>query len=157
MIEITTYKPELRQAFIDLNTEWIKTYFRIEEHDIEAFRNVEAIIEKGGQIFFAMAGGKAVGCCALIHHDKTNALGEWELAKMAVSPQSQGLGAGNALIEALLDEAHRRNIKEIYLEGNTRLAASIHMYRKHGFVEIPLGEQSYERVDILMRFTASGA
>lgn len=151
MIEITTYKPGLKQAFIDLNTEWISTFFRIEEHDIEAFNNVDSIIDNGGQIFFAMVEGKAVGCCALIHHDKANILGEWELAKMAVSPKSQGMGAGNALIEALLAEARRRDIKEIYLEGNTRLAASIHMYRKHGFVEIPLGEQNYERVDILMR------
>lgn len=152
MIEITTYRPELKQAFVDLNTEWIKTYFRIEEHDLEVFQKVESIMDNGGEIFFALVDGKVVGCCALLHHDKTNTLGEWELAKMAVSPQSQGLGAGNALIEALLAEACRRDIREIYLEGNTRLKASIHMYRKHGFVEIPLGDQSYERVDILMKW-----
>jgi len=38
----------------------------------------------------------------------------------------------------------------IFLEGNTRLAPSIHLYRKLGFREIPLDGHTYERCDILM-------
>ena len=38
----------------------------------------------------------------------------------------------------------------IFLEGNTRLQASIALYRKLGFKEIPLEGNAYERCDILM-------
>lgn len=152
-LEVVTYRPELERAFIELNTEWIKTYFRLEEHDLETFGNVrEGIIATGGEVFFALDGGVAVGCCALVHHAADNPLGEWELAKMAVSPLSQGRGTGSRLMEALLAEVRRRGVRDIYLEGNTRLAASIHMYRKFGFREVPLGERNYERVDIIMRW-----
>lgn len=37
-------------------------------------------------------------------------------------------------------------------EGNTRLEASIALYRKLGFHEIPLQGNAYERCDILMLF-----
>ena len=37
-----------------------------------------------------------------------------------------------------------------FLEGNTRLEASIALYRKLGFKEIPLEGNAYERCDILM-------
>lgn len=153
MVEITTYRPELEQAFIDLNTEWIKRFFKLEEHDLHVFSNVKAdIIDRGGEIFFALLDGKAVGCCALVHHDAQNTLGEWELAKMAVSPCSQGHGVGSRLMAALLNEARRRSIGEIYIEGNTRLEASIHMYRKFGFEDYPLANQNYERVDIILKW-----
>lgn len=153
MIEITTYRPELEARFIELNTEWINTHFKIEEHDREAFSDVKGhVLAGGGEIFFALDAGEAVGCCALIHHAEGNALGEWELAKMAVSSKYRGRGIGNLLMSALIAEAERRKIDAIYLEGNTRLAASIAMYRKFGFREVPLNRQNYERVDIVMEW-----
>lgn len=153
MIEVTTYKPEWEDDFIRLNTEWIKQYFRVEEHDIEAFSDVRKnILDSGGEIFFATDDGVPVGCCALVHHGNGNELGEWELAKMAVSQHSRGKGIGNLLMKALIAEAHRRGIKRIYLEGNTHLKASIAMYRKFGFHEIPITQRSYERVDIIMEW-----
>lgn len=153
MIEVKTYRPEWENDFIRLNTDWIKSYFRIEEHDIETFSNVKkSILDGGGEIFFAIDDGVPVGCCALVHHGNDNPLGEWELAKMAVNQQSRGKGIGNRLMEALIAEACKRNIPRIYLEGNTRLKASIAMYRKFGFREIPIVLQSYERVDIVMEW-----
>ena len=40
--------------------------------------------------------------------------------------------------------------KRLYLEGNTRLAASIHLYRDLGFKEVPLEGSTYDRCDIIM-------
>lgn len=153
MLEIQTFRPELKEAFIALNSEWIKRYFRLEEHDLEAFSHVEDCVKDGGEIFFALLDGEAVGCCALLHHAGGCAHGEWELAKMAVSHKAQGQGIGSRLMEALLAEAKRRKIRKIYLEGNTKLAASIHMYKKFGFKEIPVENASYERVDIILEWT----
>ena len=52
--------------------------------------------------------------------------------------------------EALLDYAKSHGVKRIFLEGNTRLEASIALYCKLGFGEIPLEGNAYERCDILM-------
>lgn len=152
MLEIQTFKPALKEAFVALNSEWIRRYFKLEAHDLEAFSDVEALIKDGGEIFFAVLDGKAVGCCALLHH-VGSLHGEWELAKMAVSHEAQGQGIGSKLMEALLAEARRRKIEKIYLEGNTKLQASIHLYKKFGFKEVPLEGASYERVDIILEWT----
>lgn len=54
--------------------------------------------------------------------------------------------------ESLVDYARKHGVRRIYLEGNTRLEASIALYRKLGFREIPLQGNAYERCDILMLF-----
>lgn len=155
MIEISTYKPEYKHSFIELNKQWIKDYFHIEKHDVETFSNIEkSVLSDGGEIFFAIDEGVVVGCCALVHHSSDNRLGEWELAKMAVASSHRGKGIGSILMKALLDNAKRRGIKSIYLEGNTRLTASIKMYRKFGFREVALEGRNYERVDIIMRWNS---
>lgn len=150
MIRIDTFQERYRQDFIRLNTEWIQTYFRIEEADRHTFAHIDDyILRPGGQIFIAVdtETDEAVGCCALIPHPE---LGCHELAKMAVSPSRQGLHIGLQLGQALLDYARSHSVQRIYLEGNTRLAPSINLYRKLGFNEVPLDGQSYDRCDILM-------
>ena len=154
-IEITTFRPEFEKDFVRLNTDWIKQFFSVEPHDVEAFSDVRKNILAGnGEIFFAVCGGNVEGCCALVHHGDDNPLGEWELAKMAVDRRARGKGIGNRLMEALLAEARRRGIEKIYLEGNTRLEASIAMYRKFGFREVPVVHRSYARVNIVMEWSA---
>ena len=149
-VHIETYKPEYRDDFIRLNREWIETCFRIEASDIETFSHVDEIVEQGGQIFLAITeGGEVVGCCALKHHREKQS---YELAKMAVSPHHQGKHIGHKLGEAVIEYAKKYGIDSIYLEGNTRLKASIALYRSLGFVEIPLRGDAYERCDILMEY-----
>lgn len=147
-VDIVLYKPKYKDDFIRLNTEWITTYFSLEESDIKALQNVEDyIINKGGQIFLAVADNEIVGCCALIAHPEE---GTYELAKMAVSPQAQGLKIGRKLGEALIRYAREKGVSRIFLEGNTRMEASIALYRKLGFREVPKDRAAYERCDIMM-------
>ncbi|MDO4159484.1 MAG: GNAT family N-acetyltransferase [Prevotellaceae bacterium] len=148
-IRIITYKPEYRDDFIRLNREWIERFFKIEASDIKAFDNIDSyILDKGGQIFIALTeDGEAAGCCALIPHPER---GCHELAKMAVSEKYQGHGAGRKLGEALINYAREHGVKHIFLEGNTRLEASIALYRKLGFVEKPMDNPAYDRCDIMM-------
>ena len=123
------------------------------EVHIETFSHVDEIVEQGGQIFLAITdNGEVVGCCALKHHKEKQS---YELAKMAVSPHHQGKHIGHQLGEAAIEYAKKQGINSIYLEGNTRLKASIALYRSLGFVEIPLQGNAYERCDILMCWRAS--
>lgn len=150
MIKIVTFSERYREDFIRLNTEWIETYFRIEETDRRTFANIDSyILEGGGQIFLAVdeSTGEAVGCCALINHPEK---GAYELAKMAVSPKAQGQHIGHKLAGALIEYARKKGARRLFLEGNTKLEASIHLYRSLGFREVKLEGSSYERCNIIM-------
>ncbi|EFI70814.1 MULTISPECIES: GNAT family N-acetyltransferase [Segatella] len=150
MITIKTYHEQYQADFIRLNKEWIETYFRLEESDLRTFANIDSyILGNGGQIFLAIddSSGKVVGCCALINHPEKNV---YELAKMAVSPKAQGKHIGYKLGLALIEYARQLGAKRLYLEGNTHLAASIHLYRNLGFKEVSLDGSTYDRCDIIM-------
>lgn len=145
--EIREYDSKFLKDFVRLNTDWITRHFKIEPKDVETLNNAEAIIVRtGGQIFFAVESGKAVGCCAIIRHED----GSWELAKLAVDDSCKGKGYGRILSEAVIDYAKKHGAPEIYLEGNTALAASIALYRKLGFNEVPITHNNYERCNIMM-------
>lgn len=116
---------------------------------IETFSHVDEIVEQGGQIFLAIDNGEVVGCCALKHHKEADS---YELARMAVSPHHQGKHIGHLLGEAVMKYAKTHGVNRIYLEGNTRMKASIALYRSLGFVEIPLQGNAYDRCDMLMEW-----
>ena len=67
-----------------------------------------------------------------------------------------GSCADARLASSFHNSTHRnlqaRIYRDDYLEGNTRLKASIAIYRSLGFVEIPLQGNAYERCDILMEY-----
>ena len=134
-IKIVKYQPKYKQDFIRLNREWIERFARIEPSDEKMFAHVDDIVANGGQIFLAIdEENEVVGCCALVSHPEKQC---HELAKMAVTPKAQGRGIGRMLGESLVDYARKHGVRRIYLEGNTRLEASIALYRKLGFREIP--------------------
>jgi ribosomal protein S18 acetylase RimI-like enzyme len=55
------------------------------------------------------------------------------------------------LMDYCIAEAKELNAKRLTLFSNTKLEAAIHVYRKYGFVEIPLpAEMHYVRSDIKM-------
>ncbi len=129
--------------FRQLNEDWISTYFVLEESDKQVLENPQQyILDKGGNVFIALENGQVIGCCALLAHDVFTC----ELAKMAVTPAAQGKGVGFLLGSALVERARERGFKRIILEGNTQMEASISLYRKLGFQEVPfeLIKQTYE-------------
>lgn len=154
-IVIRPYSPDLLPDFISLNKNWISTYFRLEESDLKVLNNPkEKIIDQGGEIFFAQdsLSLKVTGCCALIRHSAK----VWELAKMAVDPGVQSQGIGYRLGSAAITEARKRGAQTLFLEGNTRMEASIHLYRKLGFKETPIEHAAYERCNIKMIMRLQG-
>jgi len=134
-----TFEQEFRQ----LNQAWISKYFKLEDSDKLVLSNPQKyILDKGGNVFLALQDRKVVGCCALLVHD----INTCELAKMVVDPSAQGKGIGSLLGNELIKKAGERGFKRVILEGNTKMTASIILYRKLGFQEIPFNqiEQSYE-------------
>lgn len=154
-IRIVGFDKAFEDAFAQLNYQWISRHFVIEAHDREMLDDpVGNIIDKGGWIFFAVAGNEAVGTVALVEDNEDR----FELAKMAVSPSYQGRGIGDLLIEACIDHAVKMRKRSIFLLSNTLLSPAINLYRKHGFVETPLEEKSpYERVNIRMELALPSA
>jgi N-acetylglutamate synthase-like GNAT family acetyltransferase len=146
-VTILEYAPEYATDFKRLNIEWIEKYFVVEEHDLEQLNNPEEyIISKGGHILFAEYNSEIVGVCALI---KTNDK-SFELAKMAVSSNVQGKHIGTTLGIATLDKTKAEGANHVWLESNRILKPAIHLYKKLGFVEIPMTDTPYARADIKM-------
>jgi len=148
MKNIIPFSSDLKQHFINLNIEWLETYFYVEPHDAELLNNCEeVIIDKGGFIFFYNENDKILGTFALIKVTDTI----FELGKMAVSPKSRGKGIGQKMIQFCIDFAESKNWKKIILYSNTKLENSIYIYRKYGFEEILIEKNNpYSRGDIKM-------
>jgi ribosomal protein S18 acetylase RimI-like enzyme len=146
-VEIIEFRDELAQRFKELNVAWLKKYFYVEPIDEEMLSNPKSyFIDKGGYIFFATINGEVAGTFALMKQ----ADGSYELSKMAVDEQFQGNKVGNHMLAFCLEKAAGLGAKKVILYSNTLLGPAIHLYKKYGFVEVPLGDVDYERANIKM-------
>jgi len=133
-VEIREFAPGDEVAFRRLNEEWITRHFTLEAKDEEVFADPQgSILAKGGKIFFAIRGGRPVGCCALIAIGP----GEYEVAKMGVTESAQGAGIGRQMLERVVEEAKVAGAWRLYLETNRKLAPAIRLYESLGFQHIP--------------------
>jgi len=109
---IVDFDTAYKQAFYDLNIEWLETYFYIEDFDREVLSKPEKyILEPGGSIFFAVEDQVAVGTVALMPHDD----GGLELTKMAVDPKQRGKRIGQQLMQHCIDFRASRGIPHLLL------------------------------------------
>ena len=147
-ITIVPYINEYKENIKELNYEWLEKYFFIEPGDVEQLSDPQSyIIDKGGYIYFAKYKDKIVGTSSLMKTDSY----KYELAKMAVTEKYKGHGIGQMLLEHCLAEAVKLNATKLNLFSNTKLQSAIHLYKKYGFIEVPLPvDVHYERADIMM-------
>lgn len=145
-LTVVPYRPEFRWAFEQLNREWIERYFTLEDADRELLSDPEAtILAHGGQIFFVLEEGRVLGTCAVLRHDAHDC----EIAKMAVAPDARGRGLGDLLMRAAIRFARETGAGRILIVSNTVLEPAIRLYRKHGFVQVPLKiDPRYRRANI---------
>ena len=146
-VEIIAYQPKYANYFLSLNKEWLEKYFYVEPYDEKVLSNPEAnIINTGGYIFFAKINTEIVGTIAIINQQTF-----YEVSKMAVNPNYQGLKIGQKLIEYCISFARIKKWKSITLYSHKKLEPAINLYKKVGFIEIPLEENShYKRSNIKM-------
>lgn len=146
-INIINYDDQFDEDFARLNRAWLQKYFVVEPIDEKIFANPrEYIIDRGGYIFFAKINEKIAGTFGLMNSGN----GVYELSKMAVAEEFQGKKIGNKIIEFCLEKAREIKADRIILYSNTRLKPAIHLYKKFGFKEVPLGNVEYKRADIKM-------
>ena len=153
-LKIVPFNKDYKPAFEFLNRAWIEEYFIMEEEDLKTLQNPESyILEEGGEVFFAILDGEVVGTAAMIQTDK----GIYELAKMAVARQFQGLGIGKKLLSRCIDFSKEREATEIFLITNDSLKPALSLYLSFGFV---LNDQNddnrYERGNTKMNLLIGG-
>lgn len=148
-INIVNFNNDYAKDFYNLNIEWLKTFFYVEPYDEEVLsKPLDYIINKGGHIFFAKLDDAIVGTVALM---PTNDSSVFELTKMAVSPRHRGYKIGQQLMQHCINFTKQNNHKGLMLYSNTLLENAIYIYRKYGFVEIPVEANSpYKRSNIKM-------
>jgi putative acetyltransferase len=149
-IGIRQFQPGDAAAFRRLNEEWITRFFRIEPKEVSVLADPQGnILDSGGRIFFATAGERCVGCCALIRIAEK----EFEVAKMAVEPSYHGAGIGRRLLQAAIEEGRKAGAQRLYLETNHVLKPAIRLYESAGFKHIDpkrIIPSAYARADVYM-------
>lgn len=137
-----------------LNEAWLaQAGFVPEEKDRAAIDRPRAeILDPGGLIFIAEAGGSAIGCCALLVMND----GGLELGKMTVAPAARRTGVGRALLAACETAARASGAPRLYLETSHRLVAAQALYRDFGFVALPPRPSPYARAEVFMEKRLDG-
>ncbi|MGY5850168.1 GNAT family N-acetyltransferase [Salegentibacter sp. F14] len=152
-MEIISYEPQYAEDFKQLNIAWLEKYFWVEPHDKEVLGHPEKYItQPGGTIFLVKEDDRIIGCVALMKMDK----GVFELTKMAITPGYQGKKIGQQLMEHSIKFAKAQGWNQLIIYSNRKLENAIHIYKKYGFREIPIGENNpYSRGDIKLRLALS--
>ncbi len=130
-VSIIPYTSKYSHSFRSLNEEWLKEWFYVEEKDSELLDHPETILNNGGEIFFAIYEGAAIGTAALIKDSEDR----FELAKMAVRKSFRNRGVGRVLITTCLEWLRQRKINFVYLQTSPRLITANRLYQNIGFQE----------------------
>lgn len=150
-MRIVPFAPHLAPAFTALNRAWIERLFTLEAADLKVLNDPQAaILDRGGQIFFALDGETPVGTAAAIRVSR----GRYELAKMAVDPGHQGAGLGFRLGQAVINWVRLEGAQTLFLVTNSSLGGAIRLYQRLGFLHAPLPPGSeYARADVYMEIS----
>ncbi len=81
---------------------------------------------------FACRDGDALAAVGALKHLSPH---QAEIKSMRADPQYRGLGAGRAILEAIIERARTQGVRRLSLETGTSedFAAAIALYRKYGF------------------------
>ena len=146
MIEIVGFNKKYSEQFFTLNKAWIEESWHLEDSDKKDLLNPDKIVENGGKVFFALENKIAIGTVAMIKSSNDR----FELAKMTVQEDFRGKGIANMLMDECLKFAKQKNAREIFLISNDSLIIARNLYDKHGFKEVELDSQKYDRGNVKM-------
>ncbi|HVY74909.1 MAG TPA: GNAT family N-acetyltransferase [Puia sp.] len=111
--------------------------------------DIEQVYAKNGGVFMVVEDSRKeiVGTAALLQlNDHTG-----KLRKMYVDKNYRGMHLGDALMEAMLQQAAAFGFKTLYLETVHSMTAAIHLYRKYGFEVVDDETAVSPRCDMVMR------
>jgi N-acetylglutamate synthase-like GNAT family acetyltransferase len=149
-VELRPFRAGDGEAFRLLNEAWIEKHFGLEAKDRETLNDPEhQILAKGGHIFMAVDGERAVGCCALLLVQS----GMFEVAKMTVAEGQRGRGLGRKILAYTIAQGKALGAASLYLETNDKLLDAIHLYEELGFRHLPperVTPSPYARANVSM-------
>ena len=123
-LRITSFNKKYKADFEKLNREWIEEFFQMEDEDFHTLQNPESyVIQKNGEIFFAINDQIVIGTAAMIPFSED----VFELAKMSVKKGFQGKGVGKLLLKRCIQFAQERNANEIFLLTNDILKPALNL------------------------------
>ena len=142
-LRIISFNKKYKADFEKLNREWIEEFFQMEDEDFHTLQNPESyVIQKNGEIFFAINDQIVIGTAAMIPFSED----VFELAKMSVKKGFQGKGVGKLLLKRCIQFAQERNANEIFLLTNDILKPALNLYLSCGFViKNEYDDERYER------------
>ena len=139
-INIVPYNRKYKTDFAELNYEWLEKYFEPDKKDKQILNNPEKeIINKGGEIFFAILNSIVVGTCAVLKIDDSI----YELAKMSVTEKAQGKQIGKKLTLTAIGYAVGKGALKLRLCTSSKLNVAQNLYRGLGFTVVK--EKSNDR------------
>ena len=152
-MKIIPYTERYAQDFSRLNREWLEGFGLLEDADAKHLNSPrESIIDKGGQIFFAVEGEVVLGTCAAIRHCSDVV----EVAKLAVEHSAKRHGIGRLLVQRVIDYARSVRARKVSLVSSTRLRSALRLYESMGFAHAPLPRQlDYASADVYMELVIS--
>ena len=128
--KIAPYQNEYKQAFKEINEEWLNDMFVVEPYDLDVLSDPQKyILDRKGMIYFALRGEKPVGTCALMELEP----GVFELTKMAVLKTERGGGLGKKLLNYMIEVVFKPSENKYFLLTNSDCKAAIHLYEDFGF------------------------
>lgn len=145
--KIIEYTDRHQTVFKELNKAWLDHYNLTESHDLQILDDPRStILERGGVIYLAECDGRIVGSAALMkEHNNV-----FELAKMAVATDYQGMGISKLLLERCVEKAKELNANTIMLFSNHQLKAALGLYEKYGFRYVPVVDSPFTTADVKM-------
>jgi GNAT superfamily N-acetyltransferase len=140
--------PIAQQLILALNAELEERY---PEEGANHFRLDAAEVSDGrGAFLVAYLDGRPVGCGAVRRNEPEVA----EIKRMYVVPEARGRGIARHVLNELEAEARRLGVRRVVLETGLRQAEALALYRRAGFVEIPLfGEYLDSPLSVCMEKT----
>jgi DNA-binding MarR family transcriptional regulator/predicted N-acetyltransferase YhbS len=142
-IRLFAYDPAYQDAFYALNKAWIEEHFgALEPADDETLQHPQqAILSRGGMIFFALHQQQAVGTVAV----QPGRNGTFILSKLSTAKGYRRRGIGKLLLEKAIAFALSRGADSIILYTSPVLVDSVNFYMKKGFSLVAISAEEKAR------------
>ncbi len=123
-----------------------REYLSIQNYDREVAHLEEKYGPPEGRLYLALWDGALAGCIGMKRIDDERA----EMKRLYVRPAYRGKKIGDALIERILADAKAAGYQRMLLDTLPFLGAALHLYRRHGFYEVPCYNDSPMNTSVFM-------
>ena len=151
-LTIIPYEDKYHKDLKKISLDWLNHYDLYEEIDGVMLDNPRKyILDNGGCILMANYDNKIVGTVTLNKVNKN----VFELMKLGVVKEYQGLGIGKELVSFCINYCKDRGIEKITVETNTKLYKAMKLYKKFDFLEVPLDDMNFDlsnfKMELILR------